>query len=159
MEVAGLVFGVLPAVLQLYQVAEAAYDFYHDVKDFRSSYHELFLCLEIERFRFKRWGDHTLSESHLEEAKAHPSEMKLFELFDTILKRVCDTFSDSAQRMSAYSESTPGGTESRGNTILNTDNPTGDYSLQRSYRTWPSSLICRRGLAGSREPTPFAQTT
>ena len=136
MEVAGLAFGVVPVVVQLYQVAEAAYDFYHDVKDFPSSYHELFLCLEIERFRFKRWGDHTLSESHLEEAKADPSEMKLFELFDTILKRICDTFSDSAQRMSAYSENAPSGTESRGNSTANADNATGKYSLQTSYQTW-----------------------
>lgn len=104
MEATGLVLGVIPAVVELYHIAEAAYDFYREVKEFRISYHELYLCLEIERFRFKLWGDHMLSEGHLEEANSSRDEDKLFALFESILKNVCDTFSESSLRMSVYGE-------------------------------------------------------
>ena len=150
MEVAGLVFSAVRAVLQLYKVAEAAYDFYHDVKDFRLSYHELFLCLEIERFRFKQWGDHTLSESRLEEAKAYPSELKLFELFEAILGRVCDTFSESSQRMSAYGDDTRNErSEGKRNSFDHVEGAAGDYPQKKSYQTRTFFLTCYyRELAG-----------
>ena len=127
MEVTGLVLGVVPAVVELYHVAEAAYDLYHEAKDFRSSYHELYLCLEIERIRIKLWADHVLSKSHLEEARASPGELKLFELFESILKRVCDTFSESSQRMSTYSDNTRNErNDGKRNSVDHTESAAGD---------------------------------
>ena len=150
MEVTGLVLGVVPAVVELYHAAEAAYDFYHEAKDFRSSYHELYLCLEIERFRIKLWGDHVLSESHLQEAKTSPGESKLFELFESILKRVCDTFSESSQRMSAYSDNNrTERSDGKRNSIDQVESAAGDDAHKRSYQKFIFFLTYYyRGLAG-----------
>ena len=149
MEVTGLILGVVPAVVELYHVAEAAYDLYHEAKDFRSSYHELYVCLEIERFRIKLWGEHVLSESHLEEAKTSPSELKLFELFESILRRVCDTFSESSQRMSTYSDNTRSEhNDGKRNSVDHIESAAGDDALKKSYQRCSLSLTyCYRRLA------------
>ncbi|KAL6713985.1 hypothetical protein ACLMJK_008479 [Lecanora helva] len=104
MEAAGLGLGIVATVVELYKVIEGAYALYLEVKHFRSTYHELYLCMEIERWRFKLWGRHVLSESHQEEAKSSPSELKLFELFESILQNVRRTFSDASDVMETYSE-------------------------------------------------------
>ena len=107
MDAAGLGLGIVAAVVELYKVIEGAYALCHEIKQFSTSYHELYLCMEIERWRFKLWGQHTLSEGHLEEAKTSASELKLFELFELILQKIHDTFSESGHVMGKYGEHVP----------------------------------------------------
>ena len=129
MEGAGLALGIVATVIEVYKVVERAYDIYLGIKEFRSTYHELHLCMEIERFRLKLWGDHMLSEGHLEEIQAYQNELKLFELFDSILERIYDELSESNLVMSGYSEQNRNErSNSKRNSTTRTEDVTGDKS-------------------------------
>ena len=104
MDAAGLALGVIAAVVEIYKVVEAAYDLYLEVKDFPSTYQELYVCLQIERHRLELWGSHVLSVHEQEHIKTSPSDLKLWKLFQSILRKILDAFHDATQKMGSHVE-------------------------------------------------------
>lgn len=106
MDPASAVFGIVTGVGELYRVVKATYDLYLDVRDFPSSYQELYFCFQIERQRVELWGIHVLSDQQRSELEAshNPSDVNLWKLFQTILHQILSAFHEAGARLGSYRE-------------------------------------------------------
>ena len=106
MDPASAVFGIVSGVIELYRVVKTTYELYTDIKDFPSTYQELYFCFQIERKRVELWGENAFSEDRKREIEESPSYESLWRFIETILHRILEAFSEAGAKIGAYGDST-----------------------------------------------------
>lgn len=104
MEAASVALGIVPVVVEIYKAVEAAYDLYLKIRDFPSTFEELHICLQIERYRLTLWGAHMLSEHQQEALKTSQSDLKLWRLFYSIFQKILGAFNEAGQIVGVYGD-------------------------------------------------------
>ena len=101
MDPAGLGFGVVATVIQVYTAVSKAYDLYIGISEFPDTYGKLRMALLIERYRLELFKDHVLSISEEEKLRIQnsPRERSFWKLLELIFGKILETFNRSSQLM------------------------------------------------------------
>lgn len=102
MDGVSLVVGIVPIVVQLYNVVSKGYDTYIEFKEFPSSYRELQIALMIERQRLDLWGQKMLSDHRQRDAELSHQDLALWKIFEAIFLKMAAELEGSARIMEVY---------------------------------------------------------
>ncbi len=87
---------------QIYSAVNAAYDMYIQAMDFPSASQELRTGSMIERYRIDLWRRRVLAEDEIEQGNLPTYDIGLWALFESILTKMLETFSENHHTMDKY---------------------------------------------------------